>query len=470
MKSTYLFIFFLVSFLFIACQETPEFPDPKFDSTDTRVYEVRRDTADFVNLECFMDVPNGIDRIEILEGRSYEVLDVLEEYKGKKELDFNYQVDISDIVRDSSLAFIVKVYDLKYRTYNKAFMVRVKKFSVPEIILEGGETISTDVDAFSIRATLTTGMIPIRQVRLTVDGEKQELPVVEEDMTEYVLNYRIPLRRQKEYSVQILLEDVDGRRTTKVVKIFKVREMEKPVKILCGGRLPYEVLLEYDEQNRISLIDILEHYKFQIMYEQIKEKEVIRSISQSGYGLENPDYISYVFNYDTTGILQNVTESWGSAVTYHVGQCLYDKEKLNGFVAGAVVVTQVAYEDVPGIGEIMSEVWGTAFAATLERDRLRATDFQTMRIPTYLKQLPYSLFVPFKVGILFQDVFLSPYVYLKMVKYLDASVVVNNFSYKTDEKGRLSSLTRTSTSTGSDGRAIMYYYQFVYKDTVLPEN
>ncbi|MCB6973912.1 MULTISPECIES: hypothetical protein [Butyricimonas] len=469
MKSTYLFFFWL-SFLFIACQETPEFPDPKFDSTDTRVYEVRRDTADFVNLECFMDVPNGIDRIEILEGRSYEVLDVLEEYKGEKELDFNYQVDISDIVRDSSLAFIVKVYDLKYRTYNKAFMVRVKKFSVPEIILEGGETISTDVDAFSIRATLTTGMIPIRQVRLTVDGEKQELPVVEEDMTEYVLNYRIPLRRQKEYSVQILLEDVDGRRTTKVVKIFKVREMEKPVKILCGGRLPYEVLLEYDEQNRISLIDILEHYKFQIMYDQIKEKEVIRSISQSGYGLENPDYINYVFNYDTTGMLQNVTESWGAAVTYHVGQCLYDKEKLNGFVAGAVVVTQVAYEDITGIGEIMSEVWGTAFAATLERDRLRATDFQTMRIPTYLKQLPYSLFVPFKVGILFQDVFLSPYVYLKMVKYLDASVVVNNFSYKTDEKGRLSSLTRTSTSTGSDGRAIMYYYQFVYKDTVLPEN
>ena len=168
-----------------------------------------------------MDVPNGIDRIEILEGRSYEVLDVLEEYKGEKELDFNYQVDISDIVRDSSLAFIVKVYDLKYRTYNKAFMVRVKK-------------ISTDVDAFSIRATLTTGMIPIRQVRLTVDGEKQELPAVEEDMTEYLLNYRIPLRRQKEYSVQILLEDVDGRRTTKSVKIFKVREMEKPVKIHFG--------------------------------------------------------------------------------------------------------------------------------------------------------------------------------------------------------------------------------------------
>ncbi len=468
MKSSYLF--FWLSFLLIACQETPEFPDPKFDSTDTRIYEVRRDTADFVSLECFIDVPNGIDRIEILEGRSYEVLKVLEEYRGMKELEFNYQVDISDVVRDSSLAYIVKVYDLKYRTYNKAFMVRVKRFSAPEIILEGGEIIATDVDAFSIRATLMTGMIPIRQVRLTVDGERLELPAVEDDVTEYQLNYRLPLRRQKEYSVQILLEDMDGRRTTKTIKIFKVREMEKPVKILCGGRMSYEVLLEYDEQNRISLIDVLNHYKFQIVYDEIKGKEVIRSISQSGYDLENPDYISYVFNYDTAGILQNVTEAWGSAMTYHIGQCLYDKEKLNGFVAGAVVVTQIAYEDIAGIGEVMSEVWGTAFATTQEKDRIRATDFQTMKIPTYLKQLPYSLFVPFKVGILFQDVFLSPYVYLKMVKYLDSSVVLNNFSYKTDEEGRLSSLTRTSVGAGSDGRAIVYDYQFVYKDTVLPEN
>ncbi|MDE6450857.1 MAG: hypothetical protein K2L23_00930, partial [Odoribacter sp.] len=79
-------------------------------------------------------------------------------------------------------------------------------------------------------------------------------------------------------------------------------------------------------------------------------------------------------------------------------------------------------------------------------------------------------FVPFKMGILFQDVFLSPYVYLKMVKYLDGSVVVNNFSYKTDEKGRLSSLTRTSMSTGYSGRRIMYNYQFVYEDTVLTGN
>ncbi|MDE6450782.1 MAG: hypothetical protein K2L23_00540, partial [Odoribacter sp.] len=334
-------------------------------------------------LECFIDVPNGIDRIEILEGRSYEVMEVLEKYKGMKQLEFNYRVDISNVVRDSSLAYIVKVYDLKYRTYNKAFMVWVRRFSSPEIVLEGGETIATDVDAVSIRATLTTGMIPIRQVRLTVDGEKQELSGLEEEMTEYQLNYRIPLRRQKEYTVQILLEDMDGRRATKVLKIFKVREMEKPVKILCSGQASYEVLLEYDEQKRVNVIDVLDHYKFRITYAQIEGKDRVTGITQSGYGSENADYISYGFNYDEQGMLKNVTESWGAALTYHVSQCLYTNGKLSGFVAGAVVVNQIAYEDIAGVGEVMSEVWGSDFVVTQEKNRLRATDFQMIKIPTY---------------------------------------------------------------------------------------
>lgn len=470
MKSTYLFFCWL-GFLFAACQETPEFPDPKFDSTDTRIYEVRRDTADFANLECFIDVPNGIDRIEILEGRSYDVLDVLEEYRGIKQLEFKYPVDISDIVRDSSLAYIVKVYDLRYRTYNKAFMVRVKKFSTPEIVLEGGETISTDVSVFSVRATLTTGMVPIRRVELTVDGKKEEIPEVEEEMTEYKLDHRIYITRQKEYTVQILLEDVDGRQTKKSVKIFKVREMEKPVKILCGGRLSYEVLLSYETDGRINSIDVVDHYRFYFLYGQIAGKEVITRITQNGYGEENPDNISYVFNYDNeTGFLQSVTEAWGAAAAYHIDQCYYDNGRLSGFVAGAVTINQIAYENVVGIGEVMSEVWGSEFAGTQEKSRLRATDFQTLKIPTYFRHLPYPMLYPYRLNVLFQDVFLSPYVYLKMVKYLDPSVVVNNFSYKTDEKGRLSSLTRTSVNAGSDGRAMVYYYQFVYKDTVLPEN
>ncbi len=464
-------IFFWLGLLFLACEEDPEFPDPKFDSVGVRTSEVRRDTADVTHLKCFIDAPNGIDRIEILEGRSYEVLDVLEEYRGIKELEFDYQVDISDIMRDTSLAYIVKVYDLKYRTYNKAFVVNVRKFSIPEVIVTGGETVSTDLDAYSIRALLTTGMIPISQVRLTVDGVEQEIPEVEEGVTEYQLACRISLRRQKEYKVQILLEDMNGRRTTKNLKIFRVREMDKPVKIICGGQNQYEILLRYDAQNRITAIDFTNHYLFGINYEKINGKDVITSVTQSGYGAENPDYISYIYQYDENGLLQSLKEVWGSRVTPQIDKCYYDGDRLTGFIAGSVTVKEIAYEDLPGLGTIMSEVWISSFPAIQGKNRVKATEFQTMKIPTYFNELPYPMLVPFKVSTVFQDVFLSRYVYLKMVKYLDVSSVANNFSYETDEKGRLSTLTRVVNSgASSTSRAVVYYYQFVYKDTVLPEN
>lgn len=467
----YVLIFLGVSLLFLACEEDPEFPDPKFDSTGVRTSEVRRDTSDYAYLQCFIDAPNGIDRIEILEGRSYEVLDVLNEYKGVKELEFDYQLDIRDIMRDTSLAYIVKVYDLKYRTYNKAFVVNVKKFSIPEVILTGGETISTDLDAFSIRAFLTTGMIPISQVRLTVDGVEQEIPEVEEDVTEYQLEYRIALRRQKEYKVQILLEDQNGRRTTKNLKIFRVREMDKPMKIICGGQNQYEILLRYDAQNRIHTIDFTNHYLFGINYEKINGKDLITTITQAGYGVENSDYISYLYQYDEDGLLQNLKEVWGARVTPLIDKCYYNDDKLTGFIAGSVTVRDIAYETLPGLGTIMSEIWISSFPEIQGKNRVKASEFQTMKIPTYFNELPYPMLVPFKVSAVFQDVFLSQYVYLKMVKYLDASSVANNFSYETDEKGRLSTLTRiVNSGVSSTSRATVYYYQFVYKDTVLTEN
>ena len=44
---------FVVLYSFTACQNEPEFLDPKFDSNETRTYDVRRDTADVVHLQCF---------------------------------------------------------------------------------------------------------------------------------------------------------------------------------------------------------------------------------------------------------------------------------------------------------------------------------------------------------------------------------------------------------------------------------
>ncbi|MFR3328588.1 MAG: hypothetical protein ACLTSL_00195 [Odoribacter splanchnicus] len=458
------FIYILMAlFVILACQNEPEFPDPKFDSNETRTYDVRRDTAEVVHLKCFIDVPNGIDQIEIIEGHTYEVLEVLEQYRGLKQVEFDYPVDISDIVQDTTLAFIVKVRDVKLRSYNKPFVINIKKFSIPEIILMGSSVVSTDVNMYKISASLTTGMIPIAKVSLTVDNKVQEIPEINSDTTDYQLEYIVNVRSAGTYNVRIILEDINGRRTSKDLKIIKVRQMEKPVKILCGGNQQYEFLLEY-EGSKLRKIDMIGHYKFELIYENVAGKEVVTNIRQNGYGLENPDNYTYIYKYDEKGRLQQLIEQWGSMHNSLIDVCLYDDEntRMLGFIAGASKVTDIAYETVDNT-TIMSEMWISAFAATREGTRVKNVDFQTVKIPTYFDQLPYPLLLPYKAYIAFQDVFLSPYVHLKTVGYIDNTAIVYTYSYSNDEKGRLAELTRIEPQ---ERGSLTYYYKFIYKDSL----
>ena len=454
---------FVVLYSFTACQNEPEFLDPKFDSNENRTYDDRRDTADVVHLQCFIDVPNGIDQIEIIEGHTYEVLEVLEQYRGVKQLEFDYSVDISDIVKDTSLAYIVKVRDLKLRTYNKPFVVNVKKFSSPEIILSGSPVISTDVDIYKLRASLTTGMIPIGKIKLMIDDKVVGLPEIPADTTDYLLEYLVNVRSTGTYNIQIILEDIDGRRTIQEVKIIKVRQMEKPVKILCSGNQEFEFILEYDG-DQLRKIDMVNHYHFELIYEKVADKYLITQIKQNGYGLENPDNYTYIYQYDEKGRLEQLIEQWGATFKPMIDQCLYDGENMmmKGFIAGASKVNDIAYATVDN-STIMSEMWITPFASTRDGGRVKNTDFQTVKIPTYFSHLPYPMLLPLKAYIAFQDVFLCPYVHLKTVSYADESAILYTYTYSHDDQGRLSELMRIdSQNTG----ALTYYYKFIYKDNI----
>lgn len=465
MNRTILFFIciFAVLFSINACQNDPEFPDPKFDSNETRTYNIRRDTADAVHLKCFIDVPNGIDQIEVVEGHTYEVIEVLEQYRGVKQLEFDYSVDISDIVQDTTLAFIVKVRDMKLRSYNKPFVINIKKFSIPEIVLAGSSVVSTDVNMYKISASMTTGMVPIAKISLTVNSKAETIPEVPADTTDYQLEHIVNVRSTGEYNVRIVLEDANGRRTSKDLKIIKVRRMEKPVKILCGGNQKYEFALEY-EGDKLKKIDMIDHYKFELIYDNIAGKEVVTHITQNGYGLETPDNYTYIYNYDEKGRLQSLVEQWGSTHKALIDQCLYEGEdsKMLGFIAGACKVTDIAYESVDNT-TVMSEMWIAGFSSTRDGSRVKNVDFQTVKIPTFFSYLPYPMLLPYRAYIAFQDVFLCPYVHLKTVRYVDNSTVAFTYTYSHDDKGRLAELTRIKPQ---ERGSLTYYYKFIYKDSL----
>ena len=118
--------------MFQACQSDPVFPDPGFEIGDQRV-EVRRDTADYYDISFKMNVPNGVDHIDLLDATDYTLLDEIDEFNGKTNFDFNYRVDLTEFEKDTVLNYIIKVVDKDARSTNRGIRIDVKGFSFPEI-------------------------------------------------------------------------------------------------------------------------------------------------------------------------------------------------------------------------------------------------------------------------------------------------------------------------------------------------
>lgn len=469
-------MFLLAIILLPACENNPEFPDPKFDSNATRNIEVRRDTADLVRLGCWMDVPNGIDYIEVLNGQSYQLIEKLEQYRGAEQLEFTYPIDISDIVKDTTLAYIVKVYDLKMRTYNKAFVVQVKRFSAPEINLVSGVNTSVLMDVAPVQAEISTGLIPIRYVKVMLDGEEVFEYAPEEEVSEYFLDYLLEdLYELKKYSVQIILEDREGRRSSKELFVFRIDKIEKPVKILCGGYLKGEITLTYDYEDRLTSMEFINETiscKVNFTYDW---GGFVINIEQTNGGLQQ-DYINYKIETPFNGLITKVTETWGHGGMG--GNIIMEADifggsyiaaattpwKLKYFVSGAARIENIAYEEAFN-KVIWAESWETALPSVHNGNRARMVEFKPIPIPTYLSGLVYPCLRINRFEELFEDLFFTEYVHMKTVSYLDSEEVLYYFSYSMDDKGRLSEWRRVYNMAGERSD----YYQFIYADTEVNE-
>jgi len=450
----------LLALLSGACNETPEFPDPKFDSPVTREYVVRRDTADTFTLKCYMQVPNGIDRIEILNiGNDYEVMERLEQYRGLTELDFSYPIDLTGFDRDTLLGYIVKVYDVKQRTYNKAFQLEVKKMSVPEIHFLNGNQVAVTLPFVAIRASLETGMVPIRQIILKLDGQEKKRIEPERDTCAWELNNLIlqGLREMRMYEVQLVLEDVQGRQAVATQKVYRVDKIEKPKKIRVSGNMEAEIELTYDEQERLQQIELLGQCVLELSYHETLDRIV--KIEETEYG-NYSDHMTYRFDYDENGLL---TTAWESGYSSPMAENIEytgsgANRQITSFISGASMIENIAYETGFTSGEmIYAEEWPATIRTVYPGIRLRMTGFEPVMLPTYLEQLPYPLLRTMRWSDLFHDLFTTKYVHSKTVSYINESQVAYTYTYSMDEKGRLSEWRRLYTDTDR-----IDYYQFVY--------
>lgn len=175
MTKNFKYIFFvgiLGMIFFQACQNDPVFPDPGFEIGDQRV-EVRRDTADFYNINIDMNVPNGVELIELLNAVDFNVEDEIHDYDGKRKFNFNYSIDLRSFEEDTVLNYIIKVTDKDKRSFNQGIRIQVRRKSFPEILLVGGTDLAVAAPAYVVKGIVSTGLNAIQSVQILYEGNEQ---------------------------------------------------------------------------------------------------------------------------------------------------------------------------------------------------------------------------------------------------------------------------------------------------------
>lgn len=456
--------------LLMACQDNPEFPDPKFDSIADQEITVRRDTANSFTLTTTMDVPNGIGVIQVLDGRDYSLIEEFTEYRGQTQLDFSYTVDVSKVNRDTVYTYLIKVTDLNSRSYNKAFIVNLKKISVPEIFLLGGETIGVSAPAIGVKALIQTGMVPIKQVNIRFEDEEVFSYMPEQETVEYKLSHIIytELQPDKNYKLEVELIDSKLRKEVKTVTVKRI-ELEKPIRVICSGYLTSTMELKYDPQGRLSGMDY-KGFNYHFIYGEASGLIDTLRISDFRYS-DYREISNYIFYYNNEKHLTQTTLQ--RRASYDEATWVTGKENtqasafvyrpdgtLKSFVAGATTVDNVAYADGFAKGErIFSEIWqneGLASASSI--NRYMVTGHQPVYMPTYLEGLPYPVVsvTDYMGQIELSNIFFNKYVFTSETKVFDPTAVKATYTYETDDKGRLKMFSHKFEGTRVDNYTFEY--------------
>ena len=485
MKRNIFYLLFLVIGAW-ACSDEPEFPDPGLDATKSSIDTVRRDTIDTYWIAMNIAAPNGIDRIQVLNGRNYQVIEEFaSEYRGQKDVQFEYPVDLTSINVDTTLQYIVKVIDQKMRSYNKGFTLHVRKFSSPDIKVVGGSDMMGLVSpVFELKALFETGLKPMASYRVLLENE-----VIDENVFSDTLVYQYAYKRMinakmdwgKDYTIRIELKDNEGTLGVKEMKL-RLIEMKRPFKIAKSTEkgVAFEMELFYDEERDRLNGMIYTRYSTSLV---------------DGYKQTRLNYSRYEFEYSSDDLLvgwkrmtldeelQDVDTTMSVVYTYVPGtkrlqtvdyeeskptfavtvHDWYDHGGVKSFYKGTstLLIDNVRYVADPyQEGEVVyAAFWNST--VTAENFRQHCDNITAILIPTYFPELPNIMMGAFDADWL--DLFMYKYVFERTV-YTNRvpEEEVTRVTYSMDTMGRLVQLRRSQTNMFN--RVTFANYIFTYKD------
>lgn len=158
--------------LFSACKSDPAlFPDPGIDQYTPLEITIARDTTDHYTLKMRVATEAGIAQMRILNGYTYDVLQELDEYTGKKVIDFEHSFNFGDLPdRDTTLAYIIQVKGNDERGSNKTLKMHVLKTSSPTIEFLS-DSYGTSSHVCILDCKVATGGHTIKEINVYMDDE-----------------------------------------------------------------------------------------------------------------------------------------------------------------------------------------------------------------------------------------------------------------------------------------------------------
>ncbi len=472
---------------FSACQDDPVFPDPGFELEDQDV-AVRRDTADIYRVSMEMDVPNGVDYIEVLNATNYELVETVDLYDGQKNFIFNYDIDLTAFENDTVLYYIFKVMDNDSRSTNRGFTLSVKGFSFPEIKLVGGTSLNVVVPVYQLQGIVSTGLNELASVQVNYKGEEQFLyePAADTAIYEYILSEVIgfgTLVQGEAYDMDILIKDRKGQSSTTTITVRKSDGLKLPVKVNLYNYAGINSYLEfeYDDNNRVVNIDYTwetgSFRTYHLSYNDLGVVDTMRLVNansdESGY-----NHYSMIYNYkENTTQLDHIVKR--EIIYYNNGTVeiktddeveSYDFQyNEDGVLTSFVGKSQTIYMDFAdpfGTGEsVFFEYWANYnYYAINDKYRQHRTGFQPIYMPTYIDGLP-PFFTLYRTDIkLFCTLLYNKYIFTgteaSSDDYSGTGLEEPNFTYETDADGNLLSLTENFIKFGWQTNTNVYTFSY----------
>lgn len=454
MNKIFAILVFWIGMLCLGCDDDPQFPDPGFDMLTDKQLTIRRDTAESYTIHLKVNAPAGIQTIQLLNGRTYDVLEDMTEYRGKTLFDFNHEIPFTEIDknRDSVLIYTVRIVTEDRRSYNSSFKINLLKLSVPEIALEGGNIIGTTAPLVVARGKVTTGINTIRSIRIFIDEQQQiELSGTElEGVSDYDLEQVIPYTFEtgKDYRLRIEITDSKNQIHNEPITVKGIA-LKKPHRITrLKNNVPYMTYdLTYDEQERMKTIyfdyvDWPGEMAVDAEFTYDNEGRVTRvDYEYMGY------YRFYLeYSYDASGQLEKVVDA-----RYDGPELVTEREKLQNFIyrpdgtisafdVNVTTVNELQYADgfLPG-EKIFTEKWSTRPGSMSLGNRRVKDGFSPVLMPTYIEGLPPVTFLTYID--MFPELFMYKYLYTKEVPGYgnteSATTTFPEYSYSCDENGQI---------------------------------